>query len=46
MPVILMTGFGEIMKVAGKTPPHIREILSKPFTGEELRQMLTRVLKQ
>ena len=43
LPVILMTGFGDLMKAAGKMPPHIRVILSKPITGESLREALAEV---
>ena len=43
LPVILMTGFGDLMKVAGEMPPHIRAILSKPITEESLRAALAKV---
>ena len=36
LPVILMTGTGDIMKAAGEIPPHITAILSKPFTMSTL----------
>jgi len=42
-PVILMTGFGDLMKVAGELPPHISAILSKPITQESLREALAKV---
>jgi len=44
LPVILMTGFGDLMKTAGEKPPHISEILSKPFTLAMLRAALGRAL--
>ncbi len=44
VPVILMTGFGDIMKAAGEMPPHVRAILSKPFTTSTLRTALAKVL--
>ena len=43
VPVILMTGFGDLMKVAGELPPHISAILSKPITQESLREALAKV---
>ena len=42
-PVILMTGFGDLMKATGELPPHISAILSKPFTQESLREALAKV---
>ena len=44
LPVILMTGFGDLMKTAGEKPPHVSEILSKPFTQAMLRISLERAL--
>ena len=44
LPVILMTGFGDLMKTAGEKPPHVSEILSKPFTQAMLRIALERAL--
>ena len=43
LPVILMTGFGDIMKADGELPPHIRAILSKPITETALREVLVKV---
>ena len=43
LPVILMTGFGDLMKATGEKPPHIRTILSKPLTQTSLRAALTAV---
>jgi len=43
VPVILMTGFGDLMKAAGEKPPHIRAILSKPMTGAAFRAVLAEV---
>ena len=43
VPVILMTGFGDLMKAAGEKPPHIRAILSKPMTGMAFRAALAEV---
>ena len=44
LPVILMTGFGDLMKSSGEKPPYIKEILSKPFTQTMLRDSLARAL--
>ncbi len=44
LPVILMSGFGDMMKAAGEMPPHIRVILSKPFTRSTLRAALAKVV--
>ena len=43
VPVILMTGFGDIMKSEGEMPPHIWAILSKPITETALREVLGKV---
>ena len=40
VPVILMTGFGDLMKADGRTRPHIQTILSKPITEAKLRTAL------
>jgi len=44
MPVILMTGFGDMMLDAGEMPPHICTILCKPFTQASLRDALVKAL--
>ena len=44
LPVILMSGFGDIMQTAGEMPPHIRAILSKPLTQASLRAAMTKVV--
>ena len=43
LPVILMTGFGDLMKASGEMPPHVRAILSKPMTGATFRAVLAEV---
>ena len=43
LPVILMTGFGDLMKAAGQMPPHVRSIVSKPFTQSTLRAALAKL---
>ena len=44
LPVILMTGFGEMMKEAGPLPPPISALLSKPITQDSLRAVLAQAL--
>ena len=44
LPVILMTGFGDLMKTAGEKPLHVSEVLSKPFTQAMLRSALEHAL--
>ena len=46
LPVVLMTGFGDLMKADGKMPPHVRAILSKPITQAGLRAVLFKVFPQ
>ena len=43
LPIILMSGFGDLMKAEGKLPAHIRAILSKPITEDSLRAALAKV---
>ncbi|HTS19710.1 MAG TPA: PAS domain S-box protein [Verrucomicrobiae bacterium] len=45
LPVILLTGFGNMMQAAGETPPGIDLILSKPVTIAGLRSGLAQVVK-
>ncbi|MFQ5657560.1 MAG: response regulator [Candidatus Methylomirabilales bacterium] len=42
-PVILLTGFGDIMKGSGETPTGVDIILSKPVTTVDLRQAIAKV---
>ena len=44
LPVIMMTGFGDLMKVTGEMPPYISEILSKPLTQASLRAAMAKVV--
>ena len=45
LPVILMTGFGDIMHSANEMPPHINAILSKPLTQASLRTALAKAIQ-
>jgi CheY-like chemotaxis protein len=44
VPVIMLTGFGDLMIAAGERPPGVTAILSKPFTQAQLRTVLAQVL--
>jgi len=39
-PIIMLTGFGELMKSSGSTPDGVDLVLNKPVTGEALRSAL------
>jgi CheY-like chemotaxis protein len=43
VPVILLTGFGEVMKAEGERPAGVDAIIAKPFTLEVLRAALAKV---
>ncbi len=43
-PVLLVTGFGEIMKDTGETPEGVDAILSKPVGQEELSEAVSRLM--
>jgi PAS domain S-box-containing protein len=43
-PVVLVTGFGEIMKASGQKPEGIDSILCKPVTRDSLRQTVAEVM--
>jgi DNA-binding NtrC family response regulator len=45
LPVVLLTGFGDMMKAAGEIPPGIDLILGKPLTIAGLRAALARVVR-
>jgi signal transduction histidine kinase len=44
MPVVLLTGFGDLMTDAGERPAGVDLIVSKPFTLGTLRQAIAKVL--
>jgi CheY-like chemotaxis protein len=41
-PVILLTGFGDLMQGAGEQPEGVDLVLSKPFTMSQLREAVAR----
>lgn len=43
-PVLLLTGFGEMMKQTGERPAEVDTILSKPMTRDELLQAVEEVM--
>ncbi len=46
-PVVMLTGFGEIMKSKGEYPPFVDAVVSKPVTMQELtRAMAEALIKQ
>jgi YesN/AraC family two-component response regulator len=44
MPVVLLTGFGDVMKDEGELPEGIDSILSKPVTQDELQHTIRSVI--
>jgi len=42
--VIMLTGYGEMMKYIGEIPEGVDELLSKPITINDLRKALTKVI--
>lgn len=44
MPVLLVTGFGELMKDTGETPAGVDSILSKPVSHEELLEAIAKLM--
>ena len=44
MPILLITGFGEIMKDTGESPAGVDAILSKPISHEELHEAIAKLM--
>jgi signal transduction histidine kinase len=44
VPIIMITGFGNVMEFAGVTPKNIDCLLSKPFTLDKLRRALIEII--
>ena len=44
-PVILLTGFGDLMTGAGEKPEGVDLVVSKPFTLNSLRQAMTKAIR-
>ena len=43
LPLILLTGFGDLMRARGELPPGVLEVLAKPIRLEDLRAALQRL---
>ncbi len=46
VPVILLTGFGDLMNSEGEKPQGIDEVVAKPFTMSSLNEVVTKVLNR
>jgi len=44
-PVILLTGFGDLMSGAGEKPEGVDLVVSKPFTLNSLREAMTKAMR-
>lgn len=44
-PVILLTGFGDLMTGAGEKPEGVDMVVSKPFTLDSLRRAMTKAMR-
>ena len=44
MPIIMLTGFGDIMKAKGEIPEGVSRVMSKPMTSRELRHVMHKVM--
>ncbi len=42
-PIVLLTGFGDLMTGAGEQPPGVDLVVSKPFTLSTLRAAMSKV---
>ncbi len=45
IPIIMVTGFGEIMRAAGECPRGVEEVLGKPITRNELAVAMAKVVR-
>ncbi len=46
VPVVLLTGFGDLMNSEGEKPEGIDEVVAKPFTMASLTEVVTKVLNR
>ena len=46
LPIVLLTGFGEIMKARGETPPQFDAVVAKPVSFNELRNVIASVVTE
>jgi CheY-like chemotaxis protein len=45
-PVIMLTGYGGMMRARGHVPVHIDQLLDKPVSTEKLRQAIKALLER
>jgi len=45
VPIIMLTGFGDMMNALGEKPDQVNAVLGKPITGDELFQAIVKVIK-
>lgn len=45
-PIIMLTGFGDIMKDGDECPLGVARVMSKPVTAEELRRVMASVMRK
>ena len=45
-PIIMLTGFGNIMKNSNECPPGVTRVMSKPLTSKDLRLVMASVMKE
>jgi len=43
VPVIMLTGFGDMIKATGEMPPNVNYLVSKPVTLTKFREALAKV---
>ncbi len=46
IPVIMLTGFGDIMNDSAELPDGVSKVMSKPVTTDDLRYVMAKVMKQ
>jgi len=44
-PVLLLSGFGDLMRAAGEVPAGVDAVLGKPLTGSRLKQAVASVTR-
>ena len=46
LPVMMLTGFGELMTTSNSVPPGITRLVNKPVTMEELRSAIAEIFQE
>jgi CheY-like chemotaxis protein len=44
IPIIMLTGFGDIMKDSGECPEGVSRVMSKPVTRDDLRHVMRHIM--